>query len=183
VDEFVRAAVSAAASVAAAAVVTVVPGADAVGAWLVTDRYWSSQPAATERFVIAVGDTIEPGRPGPGAGEIASPGQVDIYEFVGSAGQWVFLEVLSVDGDPDCTDAVLHWNLYDADGASVIPGASDARMGVSAYAKCADRGPLELPASGTYELHVFAGFLKDDPATGSYALRLLDAGAQDLETS
>jgi hypothetical protein len=82
--------------------------------------------------------------------------------------------VLSVDGDPDCTDAVLHWNLYDAENASVLPGASDQSM--SAFAGCADRGPLELPATGAYQLHVFAGHLQNDAGTGSYTLRLLDAG-------
>jgi uncharacterized RDD family membrane protein YckC len=56
--------ISASASVAAAAAVTVVPGLDVVGQWLMTDRYWSPQPASIQQFVIDIGDTIEPGRPG-----------------------------------------------------------------------------------------------------------------------
>jgi hypothetical protein len=48
---------------------------------------------AAQRFSLAIGDTIAPGRPAKGAGNIESPGAQDNYAFTADKGQRIYLDV------------------------------------------------------------------------------------------
>ena len=52
---------------------------------------------APQQFSLAIGDTIAPGRPGPGAGNIEKPAAQDIYTFTASAGQQVLFDARECD--------------------------------------------------------------------------------------
>jgi hypothetical protein len=71
---------------------------------------------APDQFAIAVGDTISNGVPGPGAGNIESPGVKDIYTFDATAGQQVFFDL--VDGDSALTQ--VDWRLLAPDGEVIF---------------------------------------------------------------
>ena len=109
-------------------------------------------------------DTSESGT--EDAGEIASPRQVDVCRFDGSAGQRVFVDVLAVHDDPQCQVSLdLAYRLIGPGGEDVFPGSTR----FLAIGACGDEGPIVLPADGSYELQVGAvGGPTDD--TGSYRI-------------
>jgi SIR2-like domain len=47
------------------------------------DYRFALLPIAEQHFSIAVGDTVRDGEPKPGAGELAEPGELDVYSFRG----------------------------------------------------------------------------------------------------
>src|SRR5690606_37102744 len=53
---------------------------------------------APDQFAISIGDVISDGVPGPGAGNIESPGVKDIYTFQATAGQQVYFDMQSQSG-------------------------------------------------------------------------------------
>ena len=112
------------------------------------------------------GSGADPGR--EYAGEIASPGQVDVYRFDGSAGERVFVDVLAVNDDPQCAVSLdLAYRLIGPGGEDVFPGSTR----FLALGACGDEGPVVLPADGAYELQVGAvGGPTDD--TGTYSLTI-----------
>ena len=44
-------------------------------------------PLVVEEFTLALGDVVEPGEPGEGAGEIAEPGQLDVFTLDAAGGR------------------------------------------------------------------------------------------------
>ena len=88
-------------------------------------------------FEIAVGDVISHGVPGVGAGQIESPGVLDVYNFEGQAGQRVFFDVQS--GGSLAHQAVIE----DPDGETLYDRAIHW-----------DSGVLTLPLSGQYTLTI-----------------------------
>ncbi len=103
------------------------------------------------RFTIALGDTVANGNPGPGAGNIESPGGIDVYSFVATAGS-----TISVTGS-GCS--------VDASYALVAP--STRILGRAAL--CGADDVIALPdESGTYELLVSA----TTTGTGTYGLQI-----------
>jgi uncharacterized RDD family membrane protein YckC len=171
------AAVSATASVVTVAVVAVVPGADALGQWLVTDRYWSPQTALIHEFVVSIGDTVEQNRPGPGAGAISVAGERDHYRFAGRAGQQVVVDLVSLGGEGDrCGEWHVDFQLLAPDGDSL------EYLYTSIYG-CRAYGPFELPSGGTYTLLAEGGHGARKPPTGSYQFQLLaaDQAVDDIE--
>jgi uncharacterized RDD family membrane protein YckC len=171
------AAVSAAGSVAAVAVVAVVPGSDGLGQWLMSDRHWSPQPASIQEFVVAIGDTIEPGRPAAGAGTLSVDGEQDHLRFAGGAGQQVVFDVTSLGGDGDeCGD----WHVT----LGLLDPAGDRQDEALAWNKgCRAYGPFELASDGTYTVLVEGGDGSWGATTGTYQFRLLatDDPVEDIE--
>ena len=140
---------------------------DATGSYALT--VWG---APVEEFAVPLGTPIKPGRPGPGAGEILIPGAVDVYEFEGRAGQQVFIDVQAINGidcdDPELQPLDLAWQLLGPAGEEV------SWWVLTSGTTCGDLGPVELPATGGYQLRV--GSVKSDTdATGSYALTVQES--------
>ena len=103
---------------------------------------------AIDMFTISLEEMVEPGVPGPGAGEIETPGAVDIYEFNASAGQTVFFQTT------EWSSAALNWRCFDPTGDELFSS------GISS-----DAGTFELTETGTYSLEV----LDFGTATGTYS--------------
>lgn len=116
---------------------------------------------APDEFTIAIGDVISDGVPGPGAGNIESPGVADIYRFTAAAGQRVFFAMEEQNGVSQ-----INWQVAAPDGAIIFQTC----LG------CGQPGVKTLPQAGTYELTV-----QDhrDDGTGTYQLRLWDVPAPD----
>jgi uncharacterized RDD family membrane protein YckC len=168
------AAISVTASVAAAAAVTVVPGLDVVGQWLMTDRYWSPQPASIQQFAVDIGDRIEPGRPAPGAGELSVAGEQDHFLFVGRAGQQVVIEVVSLGGEDD------RCGKWDVSFRLLSPGGDELSDDWVGNSGCRVYGAYDLPVAGSYTLAVQGGTGSViAPTTGNYQFRLLDRIPQE----
>jgi hypothetical protein len=102
---------------------------------------WNVPPP--QRFTIAIGDTITNGVPGPGAGNIESPGVKDIYTFNAAAGQQVFFDLFGVAS----TAVYINWKLTAPDGAVVFDRIFNCCGGV-------DAGVQTLALSGVYTLTV-----------------------------
>ncbi|WP_162942139.1 hypothetical protein [Desertimonas flava] len=103
-----------------------------------------------EPFGIAIGDTVAPGAPGPGAGDIEVPGARDVYTFAAAAGQVVVFDHL------DGRNTAIRWTLVAPGGA----GLFDTFIG--------DRQQT-LPADGDYTLSV-SGLNADSTGTYSFSL-------------
>ena len=90
----------------------------------------TNQPPPTDRFVIAVGDTVTNGAPGAGAGNIEMPGARDIYTFQAGRGIYYFEDLGAA--------APLDWALYDEIGTLVfndrLDGNDPGRITLSGYA-------------------------------------------------
>ncbi|WP_336212179.1 serine/threonine-protein kinase [Nonomuraea sp. LPB2021202275-12-8] len=112
-------------------------------------------------FRVAIGDIIEPGKPGAGAGVIESVGARDVYIFSGGKGQRVFFDVL---------EAAEHvnWRLSGPDGKAVFDGVG---MYDSTFDRPVDQGTLVLSQAGEYQLVVHG----DGDATGAYRVRVWSA--------
>jgi hypothetical protein len=121
---------------------------DAVGTYQF--KIWDVPPS--QEFAITVGDTISNGVPGPGAGNIESPGVLDIYTFDAVAGQQVFLDVLELDVN-------IRWQMTDPAGESIF----------STCLACGDPGAFTLADTGVYTIIV--GSSTDD-STGTYSFEI-----------
>jgi hypothetical protein len=75
--------------------------------------------------------------PGPGAGNIESPGVFDIYAFNGTAGQQLFFDILEAGVN-------VNWSLADPGGAILY----------SKCLPCGDPGAFTLALDGTYTIKV-----------------------------
>ncbi len=60
---------------------------------------------STQGFAIAIGDTVAPGSPAAGAGDISTPGAIQSYSF-GVSGDGELLSLTALTGSCDCTWAV-----------------------------------------------------------------------------
>jgi hypothetical protein len=103
-------------------------------------------------FAIDIGGTVAEGQP-PGAGNIAKPGVVQRYTFSATAGQTVYVKLLSV----NMTGMGLSWTLYDPSGAYVARRVLPQEI-----------GRQTLRHTGTYSLEVEGN--KDSTGTYSFAL-------------
>ena len=106
-------------------------------------------------YNIAIGDTISNGVPAPGAGNIETPGGLDVYHFNAAAGQVVYFDVQQVDNSL----GAVGWQLLAPDNQPVF----DTCLG------CGDVGVKTLTLGGRYTLLVGND---TDPVTGTYRFKL-----------
>lgn len=111
------------------------------------------QTPAFDQFTINFGDTVSDGVPGPGAGNIEAPGEVDVYNFDAVAGQQAIFNWLSG------SNVLFGWRLQAPDGAALFDSFLRDWQ-------------LPLPQSGTYTLTVDAN---NGNSTGLYSFQLLEA--------
>ena len=120
-------------------------------------KLWDVTP---QQFAIQLGDSIADGRPAAGAGNLETPGALDIYTFTASPGQQIYLDFK----EPPQTFP-LEWRLEDEDG-SVF----------SECVACLSPGVLTLRKGGAYRLTCGTGMrLSFDPAppnTGAYEFKI-----------
>ena len=137
----------------------------AVGAY--TLKIWDvPTPVAVP---LALNQTISNGVPAAGAGNIARPGQHDVYSLTLTAGQRIY-----ADGANPCGFGFqdLRWQLTrDSDQAVIFPFAPSSNTLGQLTGCVLDVGTLTIPTTGTYTLTVF-GF---DDDTGAYTATLWDA--------
>jgi hypothetical protein len=98
-------------------------------------KLWDVPPP--QQFTVNIGDTIRDGQPGPGAGQIESPGAKDIYTFQAQPNEKVAFR--AIQGTPSRVD----WVLLDSAGEVIFRGC----LG------CFDPGTFTL-AGGTYTMIV-----------------------------
>jgi hypothetical protein len=108
---------------------------------------------AVDEFDLSVESVVEPGVPGPGAGEIEAPGNQDVYDLAVVAGQRLFFDNLAF------SDAGLRWRAIDSAGEQVFSSSIFS-----------DRGPFEVLTDGTWTIIV------DDTGddTGTYSFIVWD---------
>ncbi len=116
-----------------------------------------SVPQPTHFDLGALSGTVRigPGKPGPGAGEIESPGVSDLYAFTVPAHARVSLHI--VDSSPGMSGISLR--LFDPDGNTI----NDSCLG------CSDPAAIDLQQAGAYVVGIGSN---TDPATGTYELEL-----------
>lgn len=102
------------------------------------------QRLRSQEFNINIGDTVSPGNPGQGAGNIAVPGQVDYDYFTATAGQQIVVASQQVDAALQTTTLTIE--RPDNFGAS-------NRVG-SRYALNSGIAALTLSAGGRYRIKV-----------------------------
>jgi hypothetical protein len=112
-----------------------------------------------QRFSVRVGDTVHEKFPGPGAGEIESPGAQDIYTFTAAAGERVHFRILDHARDM----AQIVWRLTGPDEEVIF----ERCLG------CSVPGTHTLRKGGTYTVTVGS---RRVPATGVYRFQLSSAG-------
>lgn len=108
-------------------------------------------------YSIKIGDKIDDGVPGPGAGSIETPYSQDVYVFSAAPKQRVYFRHLR----HSSAMSYIKWRLTDADGVEVF----NTCLG------CTEPGVQTLRKGGSYTLTV--GNDKD-PGTGTYQLQLFD---------
>ena len=113
-------------------------------------QLWNVPPPQT--FQIAIGDTVAEGAPGPGAGNIETPGVFDVYSFEATPGQSVFFDLQAG------ANGKVRWTLSDAGGNVIFDRLLNQ-----------DRGTHTLEAGGLYTLRVGDA---DDDYTGTYQFKL-----------
>jgi uncharacterized protein (DUF779 family) len=113
---------------------------------------------APNRFAIAVGDTISNGIPGPGAGNLESPGVKDIYTFNATAGTQLYFDLFNV--QENLTQ--MNWKLSAPNGDVIFDNIFNCCGG-------SDPGAFTLAQSGVYTLTVGDD---RDVNTGTYAFKL-----------
>jgi predicted secreted protein len=110
-----------------------------------------------QQFSLAIGGTIAAGRPGPGAGNIESPGEQERYTFTADKGQQIYLEVREC-----ASNGTLVWTLLRPDDEPVFENET----------LCSgDTGSNQewtLPQAGDYRLIVGGS----DAATGTYRVKI-----------
>ena len=120
-----------------------------------TYRLQLSNVPPPNRFSIKIGDRINPGAPGSGAGVIENPGAEDIYVFTASPGQKVYFHLLERSKGMDYNK----WRLVDENGLEVF----NTCLG------CSEPGIQTLIKGGAYTLTVGTNA---NPSTGSYAFEI-----------
>jgi len=106
--------------------------------------------AAPEERPLAIGETVQ------GTIDPEHPGQRDHYTFAASAGQTVFLDLISTE------NSNITWEIKDAIGREIVAGR-----------KVGDHGPVGL-MGGTYRLTVEGPLATGgNLATGSYSFRIV----------
>jgi hypothetical protein len=111
-------------------------------------------------FPIKIGDKIDDGVPGPGAGSIDAPLAQNVYTFSAAPKQRVYFRMLR----HSTGMSYINWRLTDADGAEVF----------NTCFGCNEPGVQTLIKGGSYTLTVGSD---KDPATGTYQLQLTDVPA------
>jgi hypothetical protein len=114
-----------------------------------------------QRFPLAIGDIIRQGKPGPDAGEIGKPGQIDVYRFSGK-GKRVVLLSQPVAGE---CPASIDWKLVHEDSGTTVFDNSMGRFGCNAPFDSLG----EKLKTGAYTLTVYG----EVGATGAYRFALL----------
>jgi hypothetical protein len=117
---------------------------------------WNVPPPDT--FTVAIGDTVSNGVPGPGAGNIETPGVKDLYTFNATAGQRVYFALSGV--APAL--ASVNWKLTAPDGAVIFDRILNCCGG-------ADAGEFTLEQTGVYTITVGDD---RDAGTGTYSFEL-----------
>jgi serine/threonine protein kinase len=116
-------------------------------------KIWDVPPP--DQFTINIGDTVSQDNPGPGAGNIESPGVKDEYTFTATAGQEVYFQVVQ----PPQSNELLAWQVVDDTGNQIF----------STCLQCSDPGAKMLDRGGTYTIIVGN---ESGAAVGSYEFRL-----------
>ena len=107
---------------------------------------------------IQLGDTVSPGVPDPGAGQIDVVTDVDTYNFAGVAGQIAYLQEISA---ASTFKGYLLWEIKNPSGTTLLGGYFDVH----------DQPRMVLPETGTYTLRIKVG--NANPAyIGDYSFRL-----------
>ncbi len=117
---------------------------------------------APDHFPITVGDLVSPDNPAAGAGNIESPGALDVYTFSGQAAQIVFFDVLAT------SNPSLDWRVVNEDGRILF----DTCLG------CGDPGVRTLTRDGMYTIVVY----DNGAGTGTYQFELRAAGVTPTPT-
>jgi hypothetical protein len=118
--------------------------------------------ASADALSIAIGDKIQEGTPGPGAGVIETAHEKDVYTFTAQRGQNVYFRVLNFSP----AVASIEWKLVDANEAEVFRTC----LG------CTHPGVQNLRAGGRYTLIVGSD---RDSGIGTYRLHLHDVPDPD----
>ncbi len=108
--------------------------------------------AAPQQFAISFGDTISDGIPASGAGNIESPGAVDIYTFDAQAGQQAIFDWLAG------SNVLISWQLQAPDNTELFNSFLQDQ-------------PVTLSQSGSYTLTVRGS---DIDNFGTYSFALLE---------
>ena len=120
-------------------------------------QLWNVPPP--QQFAIAIGDVISNGVPGPGAGNIETPGVEDVYTFTAQAGQRVYFDVQA-----SINSGFINWRVVDSAGDVVF-----------SLDRFSDSGPHVLSRGGTYTLTVDG----DGDHTSTYRFQLWDVPPPD----
>jgi hypothetical protein len=115
---------------------------------------------------LTLNQTISNGAPAAGAGNIARPGQFDVFSLTLTAGQRLY-----ADGANPCGFGFqdLRWRLTrDSDQAVIFPVSTSSNTQGDLSGCSLDVGPITIPTTGAYTLTVF-GF---DSAIGTYTATL-----------
>jgi TIR domain len=115
-----------------------------------------------DALAIAIGDKIQQGAPGTGAGVIETAHEKDVYTFTAQRGQNVYFRVLNY--SPAL--ASIEWTLIDANETEIF----------RACLGCTQPGVQNLRAGGRYTLIVGSD---RDPGVGTYRLQLHDVPDPD----
>ena len=113
---------------------------------------------AADTFAISVGDTVSNGVPGAGAGNIETPGANDVYTFNATAGQDLQFNMIERNGLTQ-----IDWQLKAPDDSVVFQSSLFG----------GDKGPFEMPQTGTYTLTV--GLDEEWGETGTYSISVENA--------
>ncbi|HRQ37073.1 MAG TPA: serine/threonine-protein kinase [Chloroflexota bacterium] len=116
-------------------------------------KTWDVPPP--DQFTIQIGDTVSRDIPGPGAGNIESPGVKDEYTFTATAGQEVYFQVVQ----PPQSSDLLTWRVLDDTGSEIF----------STCLQCSDPGIKTLDRGGTYTIMVGNN---SGAAIGAYQIRI-----------
>ena len=122
-------------------------------------QIWDVPPP--DEFAITIGDVVEVGVPGTGAGNVETPGVKDVYTFTAQAGQVVFFDVQERSGL-----TFVEWQVVDQDGTVVF----DTCLG------CSEPGTQVLERGGTYTITVGES---DGDETGTYRFQIWDVPPPD----
>ena len=122
----------------------------------------SPEPSPSEKaarpkaaFSIKIGDKIDDGVPGPGAGAIETPYGQDAYIFTAAPGQRVYFRMLRYSTGMSS----IRWRLVDGTGAEIF----------STCLGCSEPGVQTLIKGGIYTLTFGTG---TNPSTGSYGFEI-----------
>lgn len=126
------------------------------GLLLASGLVWSSAYAVN--LTIQPGDTVSPGVPGAGAGNVDVVTDVDTYTFAGVTGQILYLEELSA---ASTFAGYLQWELRTPSGTRIA----------GSYLEGNDQARIVLLQDGTYSLQVKVASTNPN-YTGDYSFRL-----------